>query len=161
MKVCEYWRSMSFLYHIFSRFCMFCALLGQDIRWAFTWPLVHWFSFIYVSLFHVNCLSSRVKTLSIMTKYCTDSVEPKWKQSEIALTALVGTMICPEWFKLLRHGNAAIGLPWHQQRQDDSRNGSESCIIDVSILNHIISCWMLVRWDDFKCLSCWNDARAF
>ena len=32
MKVCEYCRSRSFLYHIFSRFCMFCALLGQDIR---------------------------------------------------------------------------------------------------------------------------------
>ena len=27
MKLCEYWRSRSFLYHIFSRFCMFCALL--------------------------------------------------------------------------------------------------------------------------------------
>ena len=23
---------------------MFCALLGQDIRWAFTGPLVLWFS---------------------------------------------------------------------------------------------------------------------
>ena len=43
MKVREYWRSRSFLYHIFSRFCMFCALLGQDIRWAFTGPLVLWF----------------------------------------------------------------------------------------------------------------------
>ena len=32
MKVCEYKRSRSFLYHIFSRFCMFCALLGQYIR---------------------------------------------------------------------------------------------------------------------------------
>ena len=32
MKVCEYFRSMSFLYHIFSRFCMFCALQGHDIR---------------------------------------------------------------------------------------------------------------------------------
>ena len=32
MKVCEYLRSRSFLYHIFSRFCMFCALLGKDIR---------------------------------------------------------------------------------------------------------------------------------
>ena len=32
MKECEYQRSRSFLYHIFSRFCMFCALLGQDIR---------------------------------------------------------------------------------------------------------------------------------
>ena len=32
MKVCEYLRSRSFLYHIFSRFYMFCALLGQDIR---------------------------------------------------------------------------------------------------------------------------------
>ena len=32
MKVCEYWRSRPFLYHIFSRLCMFCALLGQDIR---------------------------------------------------------------------------------------------------------------------------------
>ena len=32
MKVCEYCRSRSFLYHIFSIFCMFCALLGQDIR---------------------------------------------------------------------------------------------------------------------------------
>ena len=30
MKVCEYRRSRSFLYHI--RFCMFCALLGHDIR---------------------------------------------------------------------------------------------------------------------------------
>ena len=38
MKVCEYWRSRSFLYHLFSRFCMFCALVGQDIRWAFTGP---------------------------------------------------------------------------------------------------------------------------
>ena len=32
MKVCVYLRSRSFLYHIFSRSCMFCALLGQDIR---------------------------------------------------------------------------------------------------------------------------------
>ena len=32
MKVCEYCMSRSFLYHIFSRFCMFCALLGQDSR---------------------------------------------------------------------------------------------------------------------------------
>ena len=34
MKVCEYRRSQSrsFLYHIFPRFCMFCALVGQDIR---------------------------------------------------------------------------------------------------------------------------------
>ena len=32
MKVCEYGRSRPFLYHIFSRLCMFCALLGQDIR---------------------------------------------------------------------------------------------------------------------------------
>ena len=34
MKLCEY-RSVKvkvILYHIFSRFCMFCALLGQDIR---------------------------------------------------------------------------------------------------------------------------------
>ena len=40
LKVCEYWRSRSFLYHIFSRFCMFCALVGKYIRWAFTGPLV-------------------------------------------------------------------------------------------------------------------------
>ena len=45
MKVCKYWRSRSFLYHMFSRFCMFCALLGQDIRWAFTGPLVLWFAY--------------------------------------------------------------------------------------------------------------------
>ena len=32
MKVYEYGRSRPFLYHIFSRLCMFCALLGQDIR---------------------------------------------------------------------------------------------------------------------------------
>ena len=32
MKVCEYLRSRSFLYHILSRFCMFCALPGQEIR---------------------------------------------------------------------------------------------------------------------------------
>ena len=43
MKVCKYWRSRSFLKHMFSRFCMFCALLGQDIRLAFTVPLVLWF----------------------------------------------------------------------------------------------------------------------
>ena len=40
MKVCEYLRSMSFLYHIFSRFCMFCALLGQDIR-QIIWKYEH------------------------------------------------------------------------------------------------------------------------
>ena len=43
MRVCEYLRSRSFLYHIFSRSCMLCALLGQDIRWAFTGPMVLWF----------------------------------------------------------------------------------------------------------------------
>ena len=32
MKVSEYSSSRSFHYHIFSRFCMFGALLGQDIR---------------------------------------------------------------------------------------------------------------------------------
>ena len=32
LKVCEYLRSRSFLYHIFSSFCMFCALVGQGIR---------------------------------------------------------------------------------------------------------------------------------
>ena len=32
MKVFEYRRSRSFFYHIFLRFCLFCALLGQDIR---------------------------------------------------------------------------------------------------------------------------------
>ena len=34
MKVCEYRRSQSrsFLYLIFSRLCMFCALVGTDIR---------------------------------------------------------------------------------------------------------------------------------
>ena len=43
MKVCEYWKSRSILYHIFSRFFLFTsALLGQDIRWAFTGPLVLW-----------------------------------------------------------------------------------------------------------------------
>ena len=47
MKVCEYWWSRSFLYHIFSRFCMFCALLGQDSRWAFTGPLVLWFQLMW------------------------------------------------------------------------------------------------------------------
>ena len=31
-KLCEYRRSRSFLCHIFSRLCMFCGLLGQDIR---------------------------------------------------------------------------------------------------------------------------------
>ena len=29
MKVCEDLRSRSFLYHAFSRFCMFCALLAK------------------------------------------------------------------------------------------------------------------------------------
>ena len=28
IKLCEYRRSRSFLFHIFSRFCMFCTLLG-------------------------------------------------------------------------------------------------------------------------------------
>ena len=50
MKLCEYWRSRSFLYHIFSRFCLFCALLGQDIRWAFTGPLVLWFVIVWALL---------------------------------------------------------------------------------------------------------------
>ena len=40
MKVCEYRRSRSCLHHIFSKFRMFCALLGQDSRCAFTGPLV-------------------------------------------------------------------------------------------------------------------------
>ena len=31
MKLCEYRRSRPFLYHIFSRFCMFCALLKAKI----------------------------------------------------------------------------------------------------------------------------------
>ena len=49
MMVCDYWRLRSFLYHIFSRFCMFCALLGQDIRWVFTGTLVLWlYSFHHV-----------------------------------------------------------------------------------------------------------------
>ena len=46
MKICEYWRSRSFLCHIFSRFYMFCALQDQDIRWAFTGPLVLCFYFL-------------------------------------------------------------------------------------------------------------------
>ena len=46
MKVCEYWRSRSFLYHTFSRLCMFCALLGLDIRCAFTGPFVLCFLYI-------------------------------------------------------------------------------------------------------------------
>ena len=32
MKVFEYCRLRSFLYHIFSWFFMFCAFLGQDTR---------------------------------------------------------------------------------------------------------------------------------
>ena len=32
LKVYEYLRSRSFLYHIFSRFCMFCVLQDHDIR---------------------------------------------------------------------------------------------------------------------------------
>ena len=32
MKVCEYLRSRLFLYYIFFRVYVFCALLGQDIR---------------------------------------------------------------------------------------------------------------------------------
>ena len=31
LNVCEYLRSKSFLYHIFSRFCMSCALLVQEL----------------------------------------------------------------------------------------------------------------------------------
>ena len=31
MKICEYGRSRSFLYRLFSRFCMFCALLGHTV----------------------------------------------------------------------------------------------------------------------------------
>ena len=61
MKVYEYWRSRSFLYYIFSRFCMFCALLGQDIRWAFTGPLVLWYC-IWQRLFF-SCGAKLVKLL--------------------------------------------------------------------------------------------------
>ena len=32
MKLCEYRRSRSFFTIYFARFCLFCALLGQDIR---------------------------------------------------------------------------------------------------------------------------------
>ena len=32
MKLCEYRRSGSFLYHIFSRFCIFCVGLGTAYR---------------------------------------------------------------------------------------------------------------------------------
>ena len=44
MKVCEYCRSRSFLYHTLSRVCMFCALLGQDVSvsvYRTIGPLVH------------------------------------------------------------------------------------------------------------------------
>ena len=57
MKLCEYRRSRSFLYHIFSRFCMFCALLGQDIRWAFTGPLV--FKYEGCPKIPYNCCKSK------------------------------------------------------------------------------------------------------
>ena len=39
MMVCEYWRSRSFLYHIFSRLC-FTRPIYQE---TFTGPLVLWF----------------------------------------------------------------------------------------------------------------------
>ena len=32
MKVCEYRRSRSFLYHMFSKVCLLCALQSHDIR---------------------------------------------------------------------------------------------------------------------------------
>ena len=32
LKVCEYWRSRSFLYHIFSRFCMFLCFTRLRIQ---------------------------------------------------------------------------------------------------------------------------------
>ena len=32
IQLIEIMNIFEFLYHIFSRFCMFCALLGQDIR---------------------------------------------------------------------------------------------------------------------------------
>ena len=32
IKLCEYRRSRSFPYHIFSRFCMFCALPGELLQ---------------------------------------------------------------------------------------------------------------------------------
>ena len=47
MKLCEYRRSRSFLYHIFSRFCMFCALLakisGERLQdyWSSGYTLAH------------------------------------------------------------------------------------------------------------------------
>ena len=61
MKVCEYWRSRPFLYHIFSRLCMFYALLAKDIRWAFTGPLVLWY-FYLLSLQLVLCRVAALKT---------------------------------------------------------------------------------------------------
>ena len=48
MKVCEYSMSRSFLYHIFSRFRMSCALLGQDISGALQ---DHWFFVCFVCCF--------------------------------------------------------------------------------------------------------------
>ena len=67
IKVCGYWRSRSFLYHIFSRVCMFCALLGQDIRWAFTGPLVLWFTVKQTSI-----LPSFLVLFFIRFKPCLD-----------------------------------------------------------------------------------------
>ena len=68
MKLCEYWRSRSFLYHIFYRFCMFCALLGQDIRWAFTGPMVLWFNTWFTDFFSQNIKVRGGKKIKITKK---------------------------------------------------------------------------------------------
>ena len=57
LKVCEYWRSRSFLYHIFSRFYMFCEIAGEHLQ-------DHWTSgfklFVHKSEFPWHNLPSQV-----------------------------------------------------------------------------------------------------
>ena len=50
MKLCEYRRSRSFLYHIFSRFCMSCAKIsGERLQ-------DHWSSGFCIHLFFIIIL---------------------------------------------------------------------------------------------------------
>ena len=57
-------------YHIFSRFCMFCALLGQDIRWAFTGPLVLWLFKTDLSIKSKHFYAGVVQVEYIVVLFC-------------------------------------------------------------------------------------------
>ena len=117
-KVCEYWRSRSFLYHIMSRFCMFCALLDQDIRSAFqdNWSSgieqcdSGWFFGNYCSLWHGNWLIYLTKGVNESIgslNLCRTSYRYPRPRYQVSVYRTIGPLV----FELLPFENFEI---WHR-----------------------------------------------